>query len=302
MAQVAVGSGQQAHAVAALLPDAVGVLEDGDARPVQVVGVDVDPLLGHGNLHPVVGAADHDRADRAHVADILALGGATVEPAFDGFGHGYGLRHSEADRGVDIHAVIGGLFDGLDAGLRDGHLHLHVGRQRVEVARLGNDGFAVAVVHGVGLDREAALVPVVALEGGLQEIGAAHGHLLDQLPRHLGLRPGRVLGDDGANPIFPQVHFLVEHVEHDVGVRRRAHGAMANGIGEFFDRAGVVPIIGRGRRDGLEQRTRHSDPPSHHVRRCGSGGRCRRVFIRCGEPNPSAANRPCSYKRTQTRI
>ena len=148
-------------------------------------------------------------------------------------GHRHSLWHREADGRVDVDAMIRTLFDGLDTGFGDRHLDLHVGRQRVEVARLGNDRLPVTVEHRVGLNGEAALASRVTLPGGLQEGGPTRRHLFDEPPGNLRLAPGWIFGDDLMDTVAPEVHFLLEHSEDNLRVGRGAHGAVADGIGQL---------------------------------------------------------------------
>src|SRR5256885_3387837 len=84
---VAESRGQQSNTVPALTEYPVGLLEDADARPLEVSGVDADIALVEQDFEPVVEPADHDRAYRAHRLDGLAFRLASAEPALDSFRH-----------------------------------------------------------------------------------------------------------------------------------------------------------------------------------------------------------------------
>ena len=62
---------------------------------IGAAGIEQDAGPGGDHLHPVVQAADHDRAGGEDAVDRLAFLFTPPEAAFDGFRHGDGLRHGE---------------------------------------------------------------------------------------------------------------------------------------------------------------------------------------------------------------
>jgi len=303
MAQVAVSCGQRPHAVAALLIERVRLLECGDAGPGQIGGVDVDLVPLDEHLHPVVQPADHHRADRRHVRDVQPLGLPPSQPAFDRLAHRQHLRHGERHGRVDADAVIGGFLDGLHARAGDRRLNLHVGGQRVEIDGLPCDGFGVAVVLRIRLDGETALLALVLLEDRQEQPRAAHGHLRDELPGDLVLRPRGVLRDDLADAVVPEVAFLLEDHHDNLRVRRRADCAVLDAVGQLLHGAGVIPVIGAGSCHHLLQWAegnaghRHSSfgvsPTCLRRGRDGQNGRRARLALVCiiQDPQPSVKQR-----------
>ena len=170
---VPIGCGQQPSPVALLPVDLVRLLDGCDAGPVQVAGVNDDVLLLGDHLEPVVQPPDHDRTDRGHIGDGLPFLGAPVETALHRLGDGDGLGNREADRGVDVDPVVGGLLDGRDTGLRDGQFHLDVRREAVEVDCLLHQPVGVPVPLGIGLDGEPTAQALPLLEDRQEHLGSA---------------------------------------------------------------------------------------------------------------------------------
>jgi hypothetical protein len=180
---VAEGRREQAQPVAALLEQAVGLLEHRHAGPLEHARIHAELVLLGVDLQPVVEAAHHDRAHRAHRADVLALALAPLQAALERLGDLDALRQREAHRGVDADAAVGRFLDGRDARARDGDLDDDVGRELREVLGLPDDRLGIAVEPRVGLHRQPAVAPAVRLEDGLQERGGGHRQLVDDRSR-----------------------------------------------------------------------------------------------------------------------
>ena len=61
----------------------------------------------------------------------------------------------------------------------------------MEAHGLSHDAFGIAVIGRIGLDGDAALQSLLALEHGQQQFGTFDSHLLDELPGDLLLAPVR---------------------------------------------------------------------------------------------------------------
>ena len=218
------------------------------------------------HLDPVVEPADHHRHDGRHQRRVPAVRLAAREPALDGLGDRERLRDGEADGRVDRHAGGGHVLDRPDPGGGRRHLDLHVRRQRREAQRLLGDPPGVAVVLRVRLDRQAALASPLALEHRQQDLGAAHGDLLDQPPRDLVLGPRRVVRDQRRDAVAPEVQLLLQHLADDGRVARGPGRAARHRVGQLLDGRRVVPVVRRRRRRHLLQRARDHLGRDSHLR------------------------------------
>ena len=136
-------------------------------------------------------------------------GGAAVEPALDSLCYGQRLWHREADRGIDVHALIGCFFDGGHAGIGHRDFHHHVRRQLRKMDRLLGDRLGVPVKGRVRLDRNAPLETLLAVVYRLEQFSPFDRHLFDQLPGDVILGAGRIFGDDLVDTVLPQGHLLL---------------------------------------------------------------------------------------------
>src|SRR5215216_2545008 len=136
MTQMAIGSSKQARPVAALSVNLIGSFHASNARPIQAGWIKLYLVALRQLFYPIVGAPDHDGADRSHLLNGLPLCLAAVQSALDGFGYRDCLRNGEAHRGIDRYATVGYLFDRFNS--RGGHRNLydHIWRQAVEVEGL----------------------------------------------------------------------------------------------------------------------------------------------------------------------
>jgi len=153
---VAVSRAEQPGAVAALVEDAVSAFEAGDAGPGKVIRVYVDAFLFNAHLHPIIGAADHDGADRRHLVYRFSFRCAAVETAFHRLSHCDGLRYGETDGCVDRYTLVGGFFDRFNPGAGDRSFDLHIWCKCIKVDGMIGNTFGIAVQLRVGLDGEAA--------------------------------------------------------------------------------------------------------------------------------------------------
>ena len=168
------------------------------------------------------------------------------QATLDGLGHGDRLRHGEGDGGVDADPAVGGLLHRADAGLGGRDLHDDVGRQRVELDRLGDERVGIAVEPRVGLHREPAVAPAVLGEGVGQQRGGLDRELLHHRPADLGLRRGGVLGGVLPDPLLPPGQVAAQGGQGDHRVAGGTHRTPAD-RGRQLGRGGrVVPQPGRG--------------------------------------------------------
>ena len=155
---------QQPGPVAALLVQPIGALEDGDAGPVRGGRVEGDVVTVDEDLHPVVEPADHQRTHRAEPAGVASGGLEPAQATLYGLADGDRLGDRERDSRVDDDAPRGRFLDRDEAGGRGRELDLDVRRERAEPDPLLRHALGVAVVGRVGLERQPALPPVLALE------------------------------------------------------------------------------------------------------------------------------------------
>src|SRR5450759_2957035 len=83
---------EQPDPITPLLKNAIRLLEHRNARPLDDAGIDGDLASLEQDLQPIVEAADHDGADRAHRLDVLALALSPPQALFDRFGDRDALR------------------------------------------------------------------------------------------------------------------------------------------------------------------------------------------------------------------
>ena len=235
------GRGEQAQPVAAFAEDAVGLLEDGHAGPFEPAGVDRDPALFEDHLQPVVQPADHDRADRAHRCDLLALDFTAAQTALHRLGDGDALRQRETDRCVDADAAIRGLFDRRDPGSRGWNLHDHVLCQAAKGHGVLHDGAGISEETWICLDRQPAIAASVRRECGLEQVGRLDGHLLDEPPADLVLGRARHLAQQRLDARSPLADVLLEDRDRDHRVAGRADRPVVDRVGELLDVRRVVP-------------------------------------------------------------
>ena len=181
---------------------------------------------------------------------------AAAQAAFDGFGNGDRLRYGERDGGVDGDAAVGRFLERFDPRRRHRYFDLDVRRQSVKMDSLFDERLRVAVEGRAGLHREPPFAAFFALEDRQEHGRAFQPDRFDQMPGDFVFRFARVGGDDVKQRLFPVGKFFFEYVEYDAGVGRCADCAVANGVHQFFTRAGVVPVIGRRGADGAVQRAR----------------------------------------------
>ena len=199
--------------------------------------------------------------------------GAAVEAALHRLRHSDGLRQREADRRVDVDAASRRLLDGDDAGGGRRDLDLDVRRETVKMNRLFHQLGEIHVVDWIGLHGETPLEMPLPLENWQQHLGAAHPHLLDELPSDHVFGRRRVLGDQLPKPALPGLEFLAEDRENDGRVGRRANCAIADCVFELPRGARVVPDIGWAVMHRSVQRRRvggrnvHGSPLLHRSRR-----------------------------------
>jgi hypothetical protein len=77
-------------------------------------------------------------------------------------------------------------------GVRGGDLDDHIGRELAEADGLRQHGFGVAVVARIGLDGEASVAPLLAIEDRLQQRRRLHRNLFHDHPSNLVLSGQRV--------------------------------------------------------------------------------------------------------------
>jgi len=233
---VAIRRCQQARAVAALAIEAVGLLERRHARPISVAWRKQDAVAGGCKLRPVVQTANHDRARRMNMLGRLALLLAATQTALDGFGHGNRLRDGKGNRGVDRDTAIGSFFEGIDASGRDRNLDLDIRCQLVEMHRLFDQRFAVAVIHRVGLHRQPALLALLPLEDRQHQDRTFQAHFFDNAPGNLFLVPGRVIADQTRQRLLPGSEFFFENVQDNAWIGCGADGAITDRVVQLVDR------------------------------------------------------------------
>ena len=153
---------QQAEAIAALAEQPIRLLEHRNAGPLQVTGIGGDRRPLHHHLQPVVEAAHHDRADRAHVRNVVPAGFTPPQAALNRFGDGKALRHGERNGGVDADASRRRFLDRHDTGARRRNLDDHIGGECIESHGLIDDRRGVLKQPRVGLNRQAPVAATVS--------------------------------------------------------------------------------------------------------------------------------------------
>ena len=88
------------------------------------------------------------------------------EAPFNCFCNGKGLRQGETYRGVNAHAAVGRLLDGLNSRGRNRYLDDHIWSQTGKMLGLFKDGFGIAIKLWVGLDGQPPIPAIFALENG----------------------------------------------------------------------------------------------------------------------------------------
>ncbi len=228
--------------------------EHGDPRPWQGAGIRGEPVAIDHDPQPILDAPHHHRDHRTHVVGAFARRASLGEAALHRLASGDRLGDGEADGGVDADAACRGRLHGADAGSRRRELHDDVRRQCGEAGRLLDHRVGVTVEGGIGLDREPAGASAGCLEGGHEKRRGAGAHLRHDLPGHLALRPGGMLGDELGDSLLPARRLLVPDVDHDRRVRGGAHRTVADRVLELVDRAAVVPDVGGGLGDRPAER------------------------------------------------
>ncbi|MCD7896025.1 MAG: hypothetical protein LUG50_05045 [Planctomycetaceae bacterium] len=240
--------------VSAFPVQAVGPFRHGHAGPFQTFRIDKGTGGGDCLFYPVVGAADHDGADRPQPVDRQALGLPPFKALFHRLRHGQGLGNGEADRGVDADAPVGRFRYCLDARGGGRNLHLNVRGEAAEVNRLFDDAAGVPVVFRVRLDGEKSLTAFLPLVNGEEHFRAFDSHRLDKLPGQIVFAGFRIFAGQILQKRAPQRHFRLENGKDDGRVGGGADGAVPDGVFEFADGTGVVPEIGAAKTGGLLKR------------------------------------------------
>jgi hypothetical protein len=149
-----------------------------------------------------------------------------------------------SDGGVDVDAARDQLFGGAQP-LRDRRqLDRHVGRDRRQCPRVLEHARRAAVELRVHLHRQEALLAGRALVDGLEDRGRSAADRLDEPPGDVVLGRLRVRRDQLVEHRLPSLRVLLHDREDDLRVRRRADGAVVDGLLQLRDRAGVVPEVG----------------------------------------------------------
>ena len=178
-----------------------------------------------------------------HPGSIKAFSLSSLETALDCLTDCNCLCACEGNSSVDGDSAIGQLFESLDTGFAGRSLDLAVGNQSCQLAGLLDHEVFVAVVLGIGLEGDAALLTMRLFKHRKKELGSLCAELADDIPCYIVFCPCRIVSDDLFDGIFPIRKFFLQNVTNDNRVGGCTGTAVLDCISQLFAAAGVIPEL-----------------------------------------------------------